>query len=64
MPPSLRYYSIFTLFMLIMFECTVVFQRQRNLKELRSLQTPKQRVQVGGARGGGGAGAAGQKGVG
>lgn len=43
---SCRYYSIFTLGMLVMFECTVVVQRQRNLRELRSLQTPKQRLQV------------------
>jgi hypothetical protein len=41
-----RYYSLFTLGMLVMFECTVVFQRQRNLRELRSLQTPKQRLQA------------------
>jgi cation-transporting ATPase 13A1 len=41
-----RYYSLFTLGMLIMFECTVVVQRQRNLRELRSLQTPKQRLQA------------------
>lgn len=41
-----RYYSLFTLGMLVMFECTVVAQRQRNLRELRSLQTPKQRVKV------------------
>lgn len=32
--------------MLVMFECTVVVQRQRNLRELRSLQTPKQRLQA------------------
>jgi hypothetical protein len=32
--------------MLVMFECTVVMQRQRNLRELRSLQTPKQRLHV------------------
>jgi cation-transporting ATPase 13A1 len=32
--------------MLVMFECTVVFQRQKNLRELRSLQTPKQRIHV------------------
>jgi len=32
--------------MLIMFECTVVGQRLRTLKELRSLQTPKQRLSV------------------
>uniref|UniRef100_A0A383WJ86 Cation-transporting ATPase n=1 Tax=Tetradesmus obliquus TaxID=3088 RepID=A0A383WJ86_TETOB len=40
------YYSLFTLGMLVMFECTVVVQRQRNLRELRSLQTPKQRLQA------------------
>ena len=28
--------------MLIMFECTVVAQRLKNLRELRNLQTPKQ----------------------
>lgn len=28
------------------FECTVVFQRIRQLKELRSLQTPRQPLQV------------------
>ena len=44
------YYSLFTLFMLVTFESTVVMQRQRNLKELRSLQTPKMRMQVGGSR--------------
>ncbi|KAF8062935.1 PDR2 [Scenedesmus sp. PABB004] len=38
------YYSLFTLGMLIMFECTVVMQRTRNLRELRALQTPKQRL--------------------
>ncbi len=32
--------------MLVMFECTVVGQRLRNLRELRSLSTPKQAVQV------------------
>ncbi|GIL88698.1 hypothetical protein Vretimale_17282 [Volvox reticuliferus] len=40
------YYSLFTLFMLITFEGTVVGQRLRNLKELRSLQTPKQNIYV------------------
>jgi hypothetical protein len=30
--------------MLIMFECTVVGQRLRTLRELRSLQTPKQKL--------------------
>lgn len=32
--------------MLVMFECTVVGQRLRNLSELRSLQSPKQGVYV------------------
>lgn len=32
--------------MLVMFECTVVGQRIRNINELRSLQTPKQGIQV------------------
>lgn len=32
--------------MLVMFECTTVFQRMRNLRELRSLQTPKQALFV------------------
>jgi cation-transporting ATPase 13A1 len=41
-----RYYSLFTLGMLVMFECTVVGSRIRNVKELRSLQTPKQGIQV------------------
>lgn len=40
------YYSLFTLFMLVTFECTVVGQRLRNLKELRTLQTPKQETYV------------------
>ena len=31
------YYSLFTLFMLIMFECTVVWQRVRTLTEFRSM---------------------------
>lgn len=44
--PCFRYYSIFTLGMLVMFECTVVMQRQKNLRELRALQTPKQRLHV------------------
>lgn len=32
--------------MLVTFECTVVFQRIRQLKELRSLQTPRQTLNV------------------
>ena len=32
--------------MLVMFECTVVGQRLRNLRELRSLTVPKQALQV------------------
>jgi cation-transporting ATPase 13A1 len=31
------YYSLFTLFMLVMFECTVVWQRQRTLTEFRGM---------------------------
>ena len=42
-----RYYSLFTLGMLVVFECTTVFQRMRHLNELRALQTPKQQLQVG-----------------
>ena len=41
-----RYYSLFTLGMLVMFECTVVGQRLRNLRELRSLTVPKQALQA------------------
>ena len=37
-----RYYSLFTLFMLVTFECTVVGQRLRNLNDVRRLQAPKQ----------------------
>lgn len=37
------YYSLFTLFMLIVFECTVVFQRLRTLSEFRTMSiTPFQ----------------------
>lgn len=31
------YYSLFTLFMLVMFECTVVWQRLRTLTEFRTM---------------------------
>ena len=41
-----RMYSAFTLMMLVLFECSVVMQRMRSLKELRSLQAPKQALQV------------------
>lgn len=40
------YYSLFTLFMLVAFECTVVSQRVRNLTELRRLTTPKLALNV------------------
>lgn len=40
------YYSLFTLFMLVTMECTLVGQRLRNLRELRALQTPKQALYV------------------
>ena len=32
--------------MLVVFECTTVFQRMRHLNELRALQTPKQALQA------------------
>lgn len=37
---------MFTLMMLVVFESTLVFQRIRQLKEIRSLQTPPQTLQV------------------
>eukprot|EP00884_Botryococcus_braunii_P002446 jgi/Botrbrau1/12201/Bobra.0186s0106.1 len=40
------YYSLFTLGMLVLFECTVVGTRRRQLTELRTLQTPKLTLQV------------------
>ncbi|KAI5116478.1 hypothetical protein M0805_003507 [Coniferiporia weirii] len=39
------YYSIFTLFMLIMFECTVVWQRLRTLTEFRSMSIEPYAIQ-------------------
>ncbi|KAF8137626.1 hypothetical protein EV363DRAFT_1254544 [Boletus edulis] len=39
------YYSIFTLFMLIMFECTVVWQRLRTLKEFRTMSVAPYPIQ-------------------
>lgn len=43
---SYWYYPLFTLFMLIVFECTVVGQRQRTLTDLRAISVPKQQVEV------------------
>lgn len=40
--PLRRYYSLFTLVMLVTFECTVVGQRLKNLSDVRRLQAPKQ----------------------
>lgn len=40
------YYSLFTLGMLILFECTVTKSRLRTLEELRTLATPMQPVLV------------------
>ncbi|THG99504.1 hypothetical protein EW145_g7255 [Phellinidium pouzarii] len=39
------YYSIFTLFMLVMFECTVVWQRLRTLTEFRSMSIEPYAIQ-------------------
>ncbi|KAG9309968.1 hypothetical protein JVU11DRAFT_10001 [Chiua virens] len=39
------YYSIFTLFMLIMFECTVVWQRLRTLTEFRTMSVAPYPIQ-------------------
>ena len=39
------YYSLFTLFMLIMFECTVVWQRVRTLTEFRSMSIEPYQIQ-------------------
>ena len=43
---SYLYYSLFTLGMLVVFECTVVMQRQRSLNDLRAIQVPKPHVEV------------------
>lgn len=40
------YYSLFTLFMLVVFECTVVFQRLRTLNEFRTMSIQPYQVQV------------------
>jgi manganese-transporting P-type ATPase len=40
------YYSLFTLFMLIVFEATVVFQRLKNLQEFRAMSIPPYPIQV------------------
>ncbi|WVO18333.1 hypothetical protein L204_106048 [Cryptococcus depauperatus] len=40
------YYSIFTAFMLIVFECTVVFQRVRTLQEFRTMSITPYHVQA------------------
>ena len=43
---SYWYYSVFTLFMLIVFECTVVTQRRHTLTDFRAISVPKQQVEV------------------
>ncbi|KAL5483440.1 SPF1 [Sanghuangporus weigelae] len=40
------YYSIFTLFMLVMFECTVVWQRLKTLTEFRSMSIEPYPIEV------------------
>jgi manganese-transporting P-type ATPase len=40
------YFSLFTLFMLLVFESTVVFQRLRNLQEFRSMSIAPYTIQV------------------
>ena len=40
------YYSLFTLFMLFIFEGTVVMQRLQNMKRLRAMRVAPQEIQV------------------